>query len=77
MHNREWNYPPEGTWRCTWQDKKYGTWGTLPECLAMTDPYREHDTSSPYRNRAEVIDVLAKFGSASGFWWSIKFDDEE
>jgi len=77
MSKRTWNFNPEAdVWRCTWQDK-YGTYGDMQHCLEMTDPYREHDASSPYRNRAEVIDVLAKFGSASGFWWSIEYDDEE
>ena len=77
MHNREWNYNPESTWICTWQNKEYGTQGTLAECLEITAPYREHDRSSPYRNKDEVINVLAKFGSASGFWWSIEFDGDD
>jgi hypothetical protein len=58
-------------------DKKYGTWGDLEHCLEMTDPYRENDASSPYRSKSEVIDVLAKFGSAKGFWWSIEFDGDD
>ena len=77
MSNREWNFNPESDrWQCIWQDK-YGTQGTLSECLEMTDPYREHDRSSLHRSESELIDVLAKFGSASGFWWKIWFDDSE
>jgi hypothetical protein len=77
MNNRVWNYPPESSsWRCTWQDE-YGTWGTLPQCLGFTDGYREYDSLSPYRSKSEVIDVLAKFGSAKGFWWSIEYDGDD
>jgi hypothetical protein len=72
MSRRIWNYPPEAEWICTWQ-QKYGIYGDLQHCLDATEPYREGDTKSLYRSKSEVVDVLAQFGEASGFWWSISF----
>jgi hypothetical protein len=72
MSKRTWNFNPEAEWFCSWENK-HGTWGNLQECLDFTQPYREGDTKSLYRSRSEIIDVLAKFGEASGNYWSISF----
>ncbi len=68
-------YSPDDFWTCSWQDK-YGSGGTLDECLDTVEGYIETDIELrqvDFRSLDEVRQECLRSGSAKGSWWSISW----